>query len=39
MMFPLFSVAIDPIVFKLAFNEDMHNILDLFKFQLEWISD
>ena len=23
-----FSVAIDPILFKLAGNEDMHNILD-----------
>ena len=25
-----FSVAIDPILFKLAGNEDMHNILDEF---------
>ena len=24
----IFSVAIDPILFKLAGNEDMHNILD-----------
>ena len=28
-----FSVAIDPILFKLAGNEDMHNILDEFKFR------
>ena len=28
-----FSVAIDPILFKLAGNEDMHNILDEFEFQ------
>ena len=27
-----FSVAIDPILFKLAGNEDMHNILDEFNF-------
>ena len=27
-----FSVAIDPILFKLADNEDMHNILDEFEF-------
>ena len=27
-----FSVAIDPILFKLAGNEDMHNILDEFEF-------
>ena len=26
----LFSVAIDPILFKLVGNEDMHNILDEF---------
>ena len=30
-----FSVAIDPILFKHAGNEDMHNILDEFKFQPE----
>ena len=28
-----FSVAIDPILFKLAGNEDMHNILDEFHFR------
>ena len=28
-----FSVAIDPILFKLAGNEDRHNILDEFEFQ------
>ena len=28
-----FSVAIDPIFFKLTGNEDMHNILDEFKFR------
>ena len=27
-----FSVAIDPILFKLTSNEDMHNILDEFEF-------
>ena len=27
-----FSVAIDPILFKLTGNEDMHNILDEFEF-------
>ena len=27
-----FSVAIDPILFKLAGNEDMHNILGEFEF-------
>ena len=27
----LFSVAIDPILFKLAGNEDMHNIMDEFE--------
>ena len=27
-----FSVANDPILFKLAGNEDMHNILDEFEF-------
>ena len=30
-----FSVAIDPILFKLAGNEDMHNILDEFEFPLD----
>ena len=28
-----FSVAIDPILFKLADNEDMRNILDEFEFR------
>ena len=28
-----FSVAIDPILFKLAGNEDMRNILDEFEFR------
>ena len=28
-----FSVAIDPILFKLAGNEDMHNILNEFEFR------
>ena len=28
--FHLFSVAIDPILFKLAENQEMHNILDEF---------
>ena len=28
-----FSVAIDPILFKLAGNEDMYNILDEFEFR------
>ena len=28
-----FSVAIDPILLKLAGNEDMHNILDKFEFR------
>ena len=32
-MFPFFSVAINLILFKLACNEDIHNILDQFKFQ------
>ena len=32
-----FSVAIDPILFKLAGNEDMHNILD--EFQISARSD
>ena len=29
-----FSIAIDPILFKLAGSEDMHNILDEFEFRL-----
>ena len=28
-----FSVAIDPILFKLTCNEDMHNILNEFEFR------
>ena len=34
-----FSVAIDPILFKLAGNEDMHNILDEFKFRPDLTTD
>ena len=34
-----FSVAIDPILFKLAVNEDMHNILDEFKFRPDLSTD
>ena len=34
-----FSVAIDPILFKLAGNEDMHNILDEFAFQPDQTTD
>ena len=34
-----FSVAIDPILFKLAGNEDMHNILDEFEFQPDSTTD
>ena len=34
-----FSVAIDPILFKLTGNEDMHNILDEFKFRPDWTTD
>ena len=33
------SVAIDPILFKLTGNEDMHNILDEFKFRLDRTTD
>ena len=35
----LFSVAINPIPFKLAGNEDMHNILDEFEFQPDLTTD
>ena len=35
----LFSVAIDPILFRLAGNEDMHNILDEFEFRPDLITD
>ena len=34
-----FSVAIDPNFFKLASNEDMHNILDEFEFRLDLTTD
>ena len=36
---PLFLVAIDPILFKLAGNEDMHNILDEFEFRPDLTTD
>ena len=34
-----FSVAIDPIHFKLAGNEDLHNILDEFEFRPDLTTD
>ena len=34
-----FSVAIDPILFKFAGNEDMHNILDEFEFRPDLTTD
>ena len=34
-----FSIAIDPILFKLAGNEDMHNILDEFEFRPDLTTD
>ena len=34
-----FSVAIDPILFKLAGKEDMHNILDEFEFRPDETTD
>ena len=34
-----FSVAIDPILFKLAGNEDMYNILDGFEFWPDRTTD
>ena len=34
-----FSVAIDPILFKIAGNEDMHNILDGFEFRPDQTTD
>ena len=34
-----FSVAIDPILFKLAGNEVMHNILDEFEFRPDQTTD
>ena len=36
---PFFSVAIDPILFKLAGNEDMPNILDEFEFRPDLTTD
>ena len=36
---PFFSVAIDPILFKLAGNRDIHNILDEFEFQPDGTID
>ena len=35
----LFSVANDPILFKLAGNEDMHNILVEFEFRPDQTTD
>ena len=35
----VFSVAIDPILFKLAGNEDMRNILDEFEFRPDRTTD
>ena len=35
----LFCVAIDPILFKLASNEDRHNILDEFEFRPDLTTD
>ena len=34
-----FSFAIDPILFKVAGNEDMHNILDEFEFRPDLTTD
>ena len=34
-----FYVAIDPILFKFAGNENMHNILDEFEFRPDWTTD
>ena len=34
-----FSVTIDPILFKLAGNEDLHNILDEFEFWPDRTTD
>ena len=34
-----FSYAIDPILFKLTGNEDMHNILDEFEFRPDQTTD
>ena len=35
----LFSVAIDRILFKLAGNDDVHNILDEFEFRPDRTTD
>ena len=35
----VFSVTIDPILFKLAGNEDMHNALDEFEFRPQLTTD
>ena len=35
----IFSIAMDPILFKLAGNEDMHNILDEFEFRPDLTTD
>ena len=35
----LFSVAIDLILFKLADREEIHNILDVFEFWPDWMTD
>ena len=35
----VFSVAIDPILFKLADNEDMHDSLDEFEFRPDLTTD
>ena len=35
----LFSVAIDQLVFRLAGNKDMHNILDDCEFMPDWSTD
>ena len=34
-----FSISIDPILFEIAGNEDMHNILDEFEFRLDRTTD
>ena len=37
--FNFFSVAIYKILFKLVCNEEIHNILNDFKFKLHWTTD
>ena len=37
--FHFFSVAIDKIRFKLAYNEDIHNTFNEFEFQPDWTTD